>query len=404
MIVRHRYLDRITPFIDKPLIKVVTGIRRCGKSTLLKQIADSILEKDIDKSKVLFINKELFEFDFIKNYPDLHHYVTSKNTGDSGTCYLFIDEVQEIQEWEKAVNSFLAEGKYDIFISGSNARMLSSDLATLIAGRYVEFRMYPLAYTEFLDFLKMTHVIDTCGDPFMEYIKYGGFPGLHHLVWDEEVIRQYLSSLYHTVVLKDVVIRNQIRDVAILNRVFNFIATNCGNITTAKSIRDYWKSQGRNLSTDTVINYIQFAMDALLIHQVKRFDIQGKRTLETFEKYFLSDTGFSFATIGNTPSQISGKLENIVLIELLSRNFIVTIGKNNQQEIDFIASRGNDKLYIQVCTTLVGDQVWEREYNAFRGIQDHYPKLIVSLDTTGFSTNTEGVKWMNIKDFLLDVQ
>src|SRR3989339_1885023 len=169
MIVRHRYLDRITPFIDKPLIKVVTGIRRCGKSTLLKQIADSILEKGIDKSKVLFINKELFEFDFIKNYPDLHHYVTSKNTGDSGTCYLFIDEVQEIQDWEKAVNSFLAEGKYDIYISGSNARMLSSDLATLIAGRYIEFKIYTLTFSEFTEIYSLKHKIKNNEDVFAEF-------------------------------------------------------------------------------------------------------------------------------------------------------------------------------------------------------------------------------------------
>jgi predicted AAA+ superfamily ATPase len=401
MIIRKRYIEKIRPFIGKPVIKVITGIRRCGKSTLLKQIREIIIANGIDAEQIISINKELFEFDFIKTYADLHKYVSGKAKSKNAMYYLFVDEVQEIEEWEKAVNSFLAEGQYDIYISGSNAHILSSDLATLITGRYVEFKMYTLAYAEFLEIYEKKHSNLKSGDVFSKFIKYGGFPGLHHLVFEEEILRQYLESLYSTVVLKDVVAKNKINDVSMLNHILDFVASNCGNITTAKSIRDFSRSQNRSVSTDTVLNYIQYAMSALLIHQIKRYDINGKKLLETFEKYYLSDTGLAFAMIGNTPSMISGQLENIVLLELLSRGYKVQIGKNKEKEIDFIATLGDEKMYLQVCKSLIGDQVWDREYGAFSGLNDHYPKYVLSLDDSGFTTNNDGIKWMNIKDFLL---
>lgn len=401
MIQRKRYLNKISPFIGKPVIKAITGIRRCGKSTLLKQISEIIIAKGVDAEQIISINKELYEFDFIRTYADLHTYVSSKLKTKNATYYLFVDEVQEIEGWEKAVNSFLAEGKYDIYISGSNAHMLSSDLATLITGRYVEFKIYTLAYAEFQEIYKKTPSNLKTGDVFSNFIKYGGFPGLHHLVWEEEILRQYLESLYSTVVLKDVITRNKVNDVSMLGHILDFVASNCGNITTAKSIRDFSRSQNRNVSTDTVLNYIQYAMSAMLIHQIKRYDINGKKLLETFEKYYLSDTGLGFAMIGNTPSMISGQLENIVLLELLSRGYKVQIGKNKEKEIDFIATSGDEKIYLQVCKTLVGDQVWQREYGAFSGLDDHYPKYVLSLDESGFTTNADGIKWMNIKEFLL---
>lgn len=401
MIKREKYLARIKPFIGKPLIKAITGIRRCGKSTLLNQVANILTEEGVSNERIISINKELFEFDFIRNYADLHKYVSDKAKSENSIYYLFIDEVQEIEAWEKAVNSFLAEGKYDIYISGSNARMLSSDLATLITGRYVEFKIYPFTFGEFKEiFTSKTNISDE-KYVFLQFLKFGGFPGLHNLLWDDEVLRQYLFSLYSTVVLKDVVVRNQIKDVSMLNHILDFIAINCGNITTAKSIRDFSKSQGRNVTSDTVLNYIEYALNGLLIHKTRRFDIQGKRLLETYEKYYLSDTGLGFAMVGNTPEMISGQLENVVLIELLSRGFNVSIGKNKDKEIDFIAQNGANRIYIQVCTTLIGDKVYEREYKAFEGIEDHFPKFVLSLDETGFSTTSEGVRWMNIRQFLL---
>jgi uncharacterized protein len=402
MVTREKYLSRIKPFIDKPLIKGITGIRRCGKSTLLRQITEIIIHKGISENRIITINKELFEFDAIRTYSDLHHFVSSKTEKSKEKYYLFIDEVQEIDQWEKAVNSFLAEGNYDIYISGSNAHMLSSDLATLITGRYIEFRMYPFTYSEFLEIYETKENNEIAADSFGQFMKFGGFPGLHNLTWDEEVLRQYLGSIYNTVVLKDVVMRNQIKDVSMLGQILVFVASNCGNITTAKSIRDYSKSQGRNLSIDTVLNYLHYAMSAMLIHQIKRYDIQGKRMLETYEKYYLGDTGLGFAMVGYSPSMISGQLENVVLIELLSRGYQVSVGKIKEKEIDFIATKGNEKIYIQVCTTLIGDKVYEREYGAFDNLNDHFPKLVLSLDETGFTTNADGIKWMNLKDFLLE--
>jgi hypothetical protein len=405
MVIREKYLNRIIPFIDKPLIKTITGIRRCGKSTLLRQIENILIKQGIDKNRIISINKELFEFDAIRNYKDLHQYISSKAKRSKEKYYLFIDEVQEIEQWEKAVNSFLAEEKYDIFISGSNASMLSSDLATLITGRYIEFRMHPFTFSEFREIYTTNKNDKVNDDAFGQFIKYGGFPGLHNLVWEEEILRQYLVSLYSTVVLKDVVMRNHIKDVSMLNHILDFVASNCGNITTAKSIRDFSKSQGRNIAVDTVLNYLQYAMGAFLIHQTKRFDLIGKRLLETYEKYFLADTGLAFAMIGHSPALISGQLENVVLIELLSRGYVVNVGKNKDKEIDFIANKGNEKIYIQVCSTLTGDDnVYKREYRAFEGLNDHFPKLVLSLDETGFTTSKNGVKWINLKKFLLDKQ
>jgi hypothetical protein len=401
MIKREKYLNQIRPFIGKPLIKAITGIRRCGKSTLLGQIAEILINDGVAQEQIISINKELFEFDFIRSYADLHSYITAKAKSKKTKYYLFIDEVQEIDEWEKAVNSFLAEGKYDIYISGSNARMLSSDLATLITGRYIEFKMYPFTFTEFNEIYSLNQNEKTPPDSFSQFMKYGGFPGLHYLLWDEEILRQYLTSLYSTIVLKDLVVRNQIKDVSMLNHILDFIAVNCGNITTAKSISDFSKSQGRKVTSDTILNYLAYATSALLIHKIKRYDMQGKRMLETYEKYYLGDTGLGFAMVGNTPEMISGKLENIILIDLLSRGFNISIAKNKSKEIDFIAQRGNDKVYIQVCTTLIGEKVYEREYKAFEGIDDHFPKYVLSLDESGFSTNPDGVRWMNIKQFLL---
>jgi len=401
MIQRKKYIDKIKPFIDKPVIKAITGIRRCGKSTLLKQIANEIELLGVNSDQIININKELFEFDFIQTYTDLHNYITKKASHKNKKYYLFIDEIQEIDEWEKAISSFFAEKKYDIYISGSNAHLLSSDLATLITGRYIEFKIYTFTFSEFKEIYEKNHKINKNIDVFSEFVKYGGFPGIHSFNWSEEILRQYLESIYNTVVLKDVVMRNQIKDVSMLNYILDFIAQNCGNITTAKSIHDFFKSQNRNVSTDTVLNYLQYAINAMLIQQIRRYDLYGKRILETFEKYYLGDTGLGFALHGSSPEMISGQLENIVLLELLSRGYKVNIGKSKNKEIDFIASIGADKIYIQICKTLIGEKVNEREYGAFEGLNDHYPKYVLSLDEFGFNTDKNGVKWMNIKDFLM---
>lgn len=400
MIRRTHYLNIIRPFVNKQLIKVITGIRRSGKSTLLKQLIDELIETGINSEQIIYINKELFEFDFIKTYINLHSYITTKATNKYSVHYVFVDEVQEIENWEKAINSLLAEQKYDIYITGSNAHLLSSELATLISGRYVDFPIYTLTFKEFSELYSEKHPLNPDIDIFSLFLKYGGFPALHNQEWEENTQYQYLKAIFNSIVLKDLIMRYQVRDVAMLDRILSFLADNCGNITSAKSISDFIKSQNLRISTDTVQNYIHFAMDALLIQQVKRYDINGKRILETHEKYFMSDLGLRFAMIGYTANLISGQLENIVLLELLSRGYKVTIGKNQQKEIDFIAQKGNEKIYIQVCTSLLEGNVADREYEAFAGVNDHFPKFVLSMDS-GFDTNRSGIRWMNIKDFLL---
>lgn len=400
MIERSNYLDSIRPFIGKPVIKAITGIRRCGKSTLMLQLINELQNNGVNPDQIIYINMELFEFDLIREYKDLHNYVTSKKGSSKKLFYLFVDEIQVINGWEKAINSLLAEKNFDLYITGSNARLLSSELATLLSGRYVEFRMYTLTYPEFRLLYSETNKIETAPDYFNTFLKFGGFPGLHLLNWDENASRQYLQSVYSTILLKDVVVRYNIREAALLEKIVSYLADNCGNITSAKNISDFLKSQHLKVSVDTVQNYILYCVNALMVEKVRRFDLKGKRILETLEKYYLSDLGLKYVIAGYSPDSIPGQLENIVLLDLLAHGYQVFIGKQYNREIDFIAQKGNEKLYIQVCTTLNDDKVVDREYGSLELIQDHFPKYVLSLDK-GFETSRKGIRWMNIQDFLL---
>jgi len=400
MIERKRYLDKITPFIEKPVIKVITGIRRCGKSTLLKQIIQLVENRNVAIEQIIHINMELMEFDGLKNYRNLYTYIQERQRKLGVKYYIFIDEVQEVEEWEKAINSLLAEGKSDIYITGSNARLLSSELATLLSGRYVEFKMYSLVFSEFISFINSKDRGNTIEKQFDAFLKFGGFPGIHHMELDDTVIRQYLQSIYNSVLLKDVIVRNNIRDAAMLDVISKYLIDNSGKITSAKSISDFMKSQNRKVSVDTVLNYIRFNCDALLFEKVERYDLKGKRLLETYEKYYMSDIGLRFATLGYTPESVSAQLENIVYLELKSRDYKITIGKLDDLEIDFIATKGTEKIYIQVSTQLTNDKVIEREYRSLEMVKDSFPKYVLSLDK-GFETSRNGIRWMNIVDFLL---
>lgn len=382
------------------MIKVITGIRRSGKSTLLAQIIEKIKSSEVADNQILYINKELFEFDAIKNYINLHEFVQNNLDFKSKKCYLFVDEVQEIDQWERAINSLLASNKIDIYITGSNASLMSSELATLLSGRYVEFRILPMSYKEFRALLLHRGRQQELKNSFTLYQRYGGFPGLHHIEWEDSIVRQYLQSLYSTVLLKDVIVRNSIRDAALLEKIAEYIVDNAGNITTANSISQFLKSQQRKASVETVQSYIQHFINGEVIRKVKRFDIKGKRLLETFEKYYMTDHGFRFALLGYSPQDISGQLENIVLLELLHRGYMVNIGKAGEFEVDFVAQRGDERLYLQVCSWLKSDKTIDREYRSLEQINDHFPKLVLSLDK-GFDTNRKGIMWKNIEDFLL---
>ena len=398
MINREKYLNRISPFINKPVIKIITGIRRCGKSTFLRILIEDLKHKNVNKKNILFINKDSLEFDNINTYSELNTFVLEKFKGVKGNKYLFIDEVQMIEKWEKAVSGFFTDKIADIYITGSNAGLLSSEMATLLTGRYIEIKIFTLVFSEFLKFRNKT--VKEKEEEFSLFLKYGGFPGIHQMEFNDEVLSQYISSIYSTILLKDVVARNQVRDVALLERIVRYIADNCGNITTAKGISKYIKSQHLSCSVDTIQNYILWLSDAYIAFKAIRYDIRGKRILELYEKYFLGDPGFSFGILGSKAGVISGKLENIVYLELLSRGYSVQIGKLYDREVDFIAVRNDQKIYIQVTYLLYDENVIEREFGVLSSVKDNYTKIVLSLDKY-FSGERDGIKWHNLIDFLL---
>jgi uncharacterized protein len=398
MIQRALYLNRIMPFVDKPIIKAVTGIRRCGKSTFLKLLMQEFRSRGVPDTHILYINKDSLAFDFLANYRDLHRYVTDFFARKKGRKYLLIDEVQEMVDWEKAVAGFFTDEVADIYLTGSNAGLLSSDLTVNLTGRYIEFRMHTLTFHEFLTFREKP--LEKSREEFTLYLKYGGFPGIHQMVFEEEVIVQYISAIYSTVLFKDVVSKHQIRDVPLLERIARYLADNCGNITTARGISHYIKSQHLNCSADTVQNYMQWLVNAFLMHRVPRFDIKGKRQLELYDKYYMADTGFIRTLFGDKMQDISGKLENVVFHELVSRGYSVNVGKLADREIDFIAEKGSGRVYLQVAYLLATEEVIEREFGALEGIPDNYPKMVLSMDEY-FGRERNGIQWMNLIDFLL---
>lgn len=398
MVQRERYLKQITPFIDKPIIKVITGIRRCGKSTFLKLICNLLTDKGVNLKNILLINKDSLEFDSLNTYKQLVSYVTDRFKDVEGKKYLFIDEIQEIEGWEKALSGFLTDNTADLFITGSNSRMLSSELATYISGRYVEFKLYTLTFSEFIKFREVTEP-EKMESEFALFMRYGGFPGIHRMEYDDEVIEQYVSSIYNTILLKDVVARNGLRDIALLERIAHFTADNCGNITSSKKIADYLKSQKMKGSVDTVQSYLSMLSSAFIFHKVNRFDLKGKRLLEIHEKYYVGDIGLKHSLLGYKINDISGHLENIVYLELLSRGFKVNIGKLNELEIDFIATRSNQQIYLQVAYLLADAKTIDREFGTLEKINDNYPKIVLSLDKF-LDNNRNGIKWYNLIDFL----
>jgi len=395
---RDIYINQIKKYLNKPIIKVITGIRRSGKSCLLKLLIND-LKKTIDSSRIIYINKESLEFDHIRNYQDLYQYVNKKINQIEGQKYIFIDEIQEILQWEKAIASFFSMECIDIYITGSNAHLLSSEIATLISGRYIIIPVYTLSFNEFIQFRDIKQKDITT--EFQNYILYGGFPAIHYFDLNSDVIYQYISSLYDTILLKDLIKRNNIRNVRLLENVSKYIFDNIGNIFTSKKIADYLKSQRIQVSIETIQNYINYFESTYAIHKVPRYDIKGKRFLELYEKYYLGDIGLRHALIGFKEHDISGILENIVYLELLRHNYQVCIGKHKNKEIDFIATRDNRKIYIQVCYLLSSKATIKREFSNLLDIRDNYPKYVLSMDTY-FGHDFDGIIRMNLIDFLDD--
>lgn len=399
MIKRESYMRRIRPFINGELVKVMTGIRRSGKSVMLELVKQELLEMGVRAEQFISINFEDMRYLHLCTAQALHQEILTRAEGIRGKVYLFFDEIQEVKDWEKCVNSLRVALDCDIYITGSNAKLLSGELATYLGGRYVEFVIYPFSFAEFLELYRPTTPQATVQQCFQQYLLFGGMPYLSRLNYQEEPVRQYLSDLYDSVQLKDIVKRNKVRDVDLLERILAYVMANVGTTFSAGSLTKFFKSEQRSVSPETVLNYIRYCCDAYLFYQVKRQDLQGKQILATSEKYYIADHGIREAVFGGNMRDVNLVLENIVFLELLRRGYTVTVGKAGEREVDFVCDRRGEKLYVQVTYLLASEETVAREFGVYDSIRDNFPKYVVSMDELDLSRS--GIKHRNIRDFLL---
>ncbi len=393
-IIREKYLNKIKPFIGKNLIKVLTGQRRVGKSFIMMQVIDYI--KNIDKnSKIIYINRELIEFDYIKDYEVLNNYIYSKIDSKKNN-YLFIDEIQEVTGFEKCLRSIIAKNDADIYITGSNADMLSSDLATILSGRYIEVKVYGLSYIEYLVF----HKLENNKNSLEKYMKYGGLPGLINLSNNDYVWTDYLKGIYSTILFKDVISRYKIRNVSFLENLSKYIADNLGSIVSAKKISDFLKSQKVSVSTNLVLDYLGYLTKAYFTYKANRIDVNGKKIFEIGEKYYFEDLGLRNILVGYKKQDINKVIENVVFLHLKMLDYTVYVGWDKEKEIDFICEKDSEKLYIQVTYLLADDNVINREFGNLTAINDNYPKYVISMDEFTINNTFKGIKHLNLVDFL----
>ena len=396
-IFRGKYIEKIEKFIDKPIVKILTGMRRVGKSTILNIIKDDVL-KDIPEENKIYMNFESFEYFEINNASALKKYLNKKLKDQKGKVYFFFDEIQLVEDWEIVINALRVSFDSDIYITGSNSKLISGDLATLLAGRYVEFEIQPLSFYEFSELYKDSNLNED--DLFQKFIKIGGMPGLKYFKLEEEVSQKYLNDIYNTVLVKDVLNYNNIRDVDIFNRILSFAMQNISATFSASAIKNYLKSENRNISVDTVLNYLEYCNRAFVLKKVPRFDLEGKKLLKVDEKYYLTDHGFRQSMGFSNLKDIEKTLENIVYIELLSRGYDVKIGKVKDREIDFVAKRGEIISYFQISYLMENEKTREMEFGVYDLIKDNYPKYVLSMDKFDFSQ--KGIVHKNIIDFLLE--
>lgn len=399
MIKRESYMARIRPFIDGDLIKVLTGIRRSGKSVMLELIKDELRARGVTEEQLVAFNFEDMRNAQLCTAEALHDELVRRAASIKGKIYFFFDEIQEVERWERCVNSLRVEMDCDIYITGSNAKLLSGELATYLAGRYVEFIIYPFSFSEFL---ALYHSVEPDADTrtcFDRYLTFGGMPYLVNLRFDETACRQYLRDLFNSVELKDIVKRNNVRDVDMLERIIAYVTANIGTTFSSTAISKYLKNEGRRVSPETVLNYLKACSDAFLFYQVRRQDLQGKKILTVNVKYYVADHGIREAVVGGNMRDINLVLENIVFMEALRRGYSVTVGKVGEREIDFVCERHGEKCYIQVAYLLAAEETVQREFGVYEHVQDNFPKYVVSLDEFDMSRN--GVRHYNIRDFLL---
>jgi hypothetical protein len=388
---REIYLKRVIPYIGKNLIKVILGQRRTGKSYLLRQLIE-LVKVQYPEQQIIYINKEDYAYDAIKTYSDLIEYVEKAKTHSSVS--LFIDEVQDISQFERALRHFLLIQDYDIYCTGSNSSILSSDIATLLSGRTIEIEVYSLCYPEFLTF----HKLNDSHDSFEKYLVYGGMPNLMHLPFEDEIVFNYLKNLYNTIVVRDVIERHQIRNAVLLRNLSEYIADNLGSLVSGKRVSDYLKSQMITMSPAMVIEYLSFLCEAFFVFKVKRSDLQGKRILEVNEKYFFNDIGLRNSLVGFKASDLGKLMENVVFNHLKVAGYHITIGEDRTKEIDFVAKKSNEIIYIQVCYKLENEATVYREFGNLLKIKNNFPKFVISMDLSS-KTTYQGIKHMHIKDF-----
>jgi predicted AAA+ superfamily ATPase len=386
--------------MNTDLIKVFTGIRRAGKSVMLELVKNELKESGINEENFLCVNFEQFSNSQYLDVQSLYKKIVDFQKNAKGKIYLFFDEIQEVDGWEKCVNSCRIDFDCDIYITGSNAKLLSGELATYLAGRYVEFVIYPFSFAEFFEMNRLKNPNVDKNSCFMQFLKSGGMPFLSNFPDDDSAKSQYLIDIYNSVVLKDVVKRNNIRDVDTLERIVAYAFSNIGHIFSATSLSKYFKSENRKISHDTILNYLKFCSDAFLFYKINRYDLEGKKIVTVNEKYYCADHGLREALFGKNIQNIDQVLENIVCLELLRRNYKVYVGKKGDLEIDFIAEKQGKKIYVQVAYLLANEETIKREFSVYNSVKDSYPKYVVSMDELDFSQN--GIIHKNVIDWLLD--
>ena len=402
MIDRPLYVDKIMAYVDTPFVKILTGVRRCGKSTILKMIMERLkTERNIPEDRIISCRFDSMEYEDMT--AKQIYTLLKEKLSPAGKTYLFLDEVQEIKGWEKIVNSLASDFDVDLYITGSNSRMMSSEIATYLTGRYVSFRIFTLSFGEYLMFKsKFANV----GEPKTElanYVRLGGFPATHLQAYSQDEIYTIVRDIYNSTIFSDIVKRNQVRKIDQLERVVKYTFSNVGNTFSAKSIADYLKSERRSLDNETVYSYLDKLEKAYLLHRCSRYDLQGKEILKTQEKFYLADVALRYSVLGYNADSVASSLENIVYLELCRRGYTVYVGKTSDGEIDFVAVRQNEKIYVLVTQEINSEKTEKREYNRLLEIPDNYPKFVLTTDEFA-GGNYEGIKTMHIADFLLSAE
>lgn len=399
MINRPLYMDKIMPYVNAPFVKILTGIRRSGKSTILKMIMDRLEDEcRIPADRIVSYRFDSMEYEDMtakQMYDEMKGRIS-----DKGRTYFFLDEVQEITGWEKAVNSLASDYDVDFYVTGSNSRMMSSEISTYLTGRYVTFRVYTLSFAEYLDFKSQYTKVDDPKTELANYIRLGGFPATHLRAYSQDEIYTIVRDIYNSTIFSDIVKRNQVRKIDQLERVVKYTFNNVGNTFSAKSVSDYLKAERRSLDNETVYSYLEKLEKAYLIHRCSRYDLHGREILKTQEKFYLADTALRYSVLGYNDDTVASSLENVVYLELCRRGYTVHIGKNGEGEVDFVATRQNEKIYVQVTQRIESEKTERREYERLLEIRDNYPKYVLRTDVFA-GGNYEGIRTMHLADFLL---